>query len=103
MVGGQQYKVRGGGHRPERGGGGKKVVRLHQAVVCCCYVRWKMVEVYNAEEREGARPGVANYWIRPRVVLVLQTANSCSFNKNVCKKSATNISETGQKSVDREI
>ena len=37
-------------------------------------------------EREGARPGVANYWIRPRVVLVLQTANSCGFNKNVCKK-----------------
>ena len=62
MVGGQQYKVRGGGHRPERGGGGeggwgKKVVRLHQAVVCCCYVRWKMVEVYNAEEREGGKAG----------------------------------------------
>ena len=39
------------------------------------------------QKRErGARPGVANYWIRPRVVLVLQTANSCSFNKNVCKK-----------------
>ena len=41
--------------------------------------------VYNAEEREGARPGVANYWIRPRVVLVLQTANSCSFQKIFAK------------------
>ena len=42
--------------------------------------------VYNAEEREGARPGVANYWIRARVVLVLHTANSCSFQRNICKK-----------------
>ena len=42
--------------------------------------------VYNAEEREGARPGVANYWIRPRVVLVLQTANSCSFQKIFARK-----------------
>ena len=31
------------------------------------------------QRRERARPSVANYWIRPRVLLVLHTAKSCRW------------------------
>ena len=48
---------------------------------------YNCIELYRMqcrEERERARPGVANYWIRARVVLVLHTANS--LPKNICRK-----------------
>ena len=66
----------------QREGGGKKVAWLHHEAQCTAMEK---SYVYNAEEREGARPGVANYWIRARVVLVLQTANR-SFQKMFAKK-----------------
>ena len=68
----------------QREGGGKKVAWLHHEAQCTAMEK---SYVYNAEEREGARPGVANYWIRARVVLVLQTANR-SFQKMFAKKIA---------------
>ena len=80
MLGGQKYKVCGGQTR--EGGGGQK-----SSLATSWWDGKRAATLYIMQRRErGARPGVANYWIRPRVVLVLQTANSCGFNKNVCKK-----------------
>ena len=88
MLGGQKYKVCGGQTR--EGGGGQKSSLATSGSVLLRTMEKRRVATYTMQRRErGARPGVANYWIRARVLLVLQTANSCSFQKIFAKKSSS--------------